>query len=165
MSFRTLMTGPLAALLICAFSAADSEAQLTVDLFYGGDRNVESPESEFDGWLNGTVEWVFPSGLGFGIGADFQFEDAGISTSDHLGGALYLSTSYEFSADVVAPFVRGGVGLGRAPCEGDTCGSGVYLRGSAGLRIHIVDALRLSTEVGISRVSRPFFGAGVSIRP
>jgi hypothetical protein len=99
-----------------------------------------------------------------GIGTDHQFEGAAITTSDHLAWAIYVSSSYEFPMDVVAPFVRGGVGAGRVPCEGDICSEGVYLRGSAGVRVRIVSQLRLSGEIGISRVSRPFGGVGVSFR-
>ena len=163
-SLREGMTRPIVIILMCAFCAAESKAQIAVELSYGADRNVESAESELDSWLNGTVEWMFPSGLGFGIGTDHQFEDSAISASGHLGWAIYLSTSFEFPADVVAPFVRGGIGVGRAPCRGDTCGGGAYLRGSAGVRIRIVGELRVSGEFGISRVSRPFGGAGVSFR-
>jgi hypothetical protein len=147
-----------------AFSAAESEAQIAVELSYGVDRNVESAESELDGWLNGTVEWMFPSGLGLGIGTDHQFDGSAIRTSDHLGWAIYFSSSFEFPVGVVAPFVRGGIGLGRAPCRGDACGGGSHLRGSAGVRMRIVEEVRLSAEIGISRVSRPFGGAGVSFR-
>ena len=163
-SLREAMMRPIAIILMCAFCAAESKAQVAVELSYGADRNVESAQSERDGWLNGTVEWMFPSGLGVGIGTDHQFEGAALSTSDHLGWAIYLSTSYEYPTRIVAPFVRGGVGLGRAPCEGDVCRSGAHLRGSAGVRIRIVEALRVSGELGISRVSRPFGGAGVSFR-
>ena len=150
--------------LVLTFSPTESKAQVAVEMSYGADRNVESTESEFDGWLNGTVEWMFPSGLGLGIGTDHQFESASISPSDHLGFAIYLSASQEFRLGLVAPFVRGGIGLGRAPCQGDTCSDGAYLRGSAGLRIRLVGELRVSGEIGISRVSRPFATAGLSLR-
>ena len=151
-------------MLMCAFCAAVAEAQVAVELSYGGERNVESTEPEFDGWLNGTVEWMSPSGLGFGFGIDSQFEHAKPSVSDHQAFAIYFSTSFEFPAELVAPFARGGIGLGRAPCEGDTCAGGLYVRGSAGVRIRIAEALRLSGEIGVTRVSRPFSGIGVSLR-
>jgi len=155
----------VAFVLICtSLGAAECRAQVAVELSYGVDRNVQSVPSELDGWLNGTVEWMHPSGLGVGIGTDHQFEAASINPSDHQGWAIYLSTSFEFSTDAVTPFVRAGIGLGRAPCEGDTCGDGAYLRGSAGVRWRIVREWRLSSEIGISRVSRPFAGAGVSVR-
>ena len=154
----------IAIMLMCASYAAESKAQVAVELSYGADRNVGSTQSELDGWLNGTVEWMFPSGLGLGIGSDHQFEHSSIATSDHLGWAIYLSSSFEFPAGALAPFVRGGIGLGRAPCEYDTCGDGAHLRGSAGVRMLIVGDLRVSGEIGISRVSRPFGGAGVSFR-
>ena len=154
----------IAIMLMCAFCAAESKAQVAVELSYGADRNVDSAQSELDGWMNGTVEWMFPSGLGVGIGTDHQFRGSSLSTSDYLGLAIYLSTSYEYPTRMVAPFVRGGVGVGRAPCEGDVCRTGAHLRGSAGVRIRIVEELRVSGELGISRVSRPFGGAGVSYR-
>ena len=143
---------PIAIMLMCAFCAAESKAQVAVELSYGADRNVDSPQSELDGWMNGTVEWMFPSGLGVGIGTDHQFEGAAITTSDHLGWAIYLSTSYEYPTRMVAPFVRGGVGLGRAPCRGDTCGDGAHFRGSAGVRIRIVDELRVSGAAPAYRI-------------
>ncbi len=146
------------------FSATESKAQIAVEVSYGVDRNVESAGSEIDGWLNGTVEWMLPSGLGLGIGTDHQFESASISPSDHLGWAIYFSASQEFPLGSVAPFVRGGIGLGRAPCQSDTCTDGAHVRGSAGLRVQLVGELRLSGEIGISRVSRPFGGGGVSVR-
>jgi len=151
-------------LLTCAFFAAESKGQVAVELSYGADRNVDSGQPRRDGWVNGTVEWMFPSGLGVGIGTDHQFEGAGINPSDHLGWAIYVSSSYEVPMRRVAPFVRGGVGAGRAPCQGDTCGDGAHVRGSAGLRTRVVDELRVSGELGFSRVSRPFGGAGVSYR-
>ena len=151
-------------LLMGAFYATETKAQMAVELSYGADRNVDSAQPTTDGWLNGTVERMFPSGLGLGIGTDHQFRGAGISTSDHLGWAIYFSSSFEFPVGVVAPFVRGGIGVGRAPCVGDTCGGGAHLRGSAGVRMRIVGELRVSGEIGISRVSRPFGGAGVSFR-
>ena len=150
--------------LVLTFSATESRAQVAVEMSYGVNRNVESDQSELDGWLNGTVEWMFPSGLGLGIGTDHQFETALISPSDHLGWAIYLSGSQEFPLGLVAPFVRGGIGLGRAPCQGDTCSDGVHLRGSGGIRVRLVGELRVSGEIGVSRVSRPFGGAGVSLR-
>jgi hypothetical protein len=150
--------------LACAFFAAESKAQVAVELSYGADRNVEAEQSERDGWMNGTVEWMFSSGLGVGIGTDHQFEGAGIGPSDHLGWAIYVSTSYEVPVRRVAPFVRGGLGLGRAPCQGDTCSGGAHVRGSAGVRIRVVEEFRVSAEIGFSRVSRPFGGAGVSYR-
>jgi hypothetical protein len=153
-----------AVVLACAFFAIESKGQVAVELSYGADRNVDSAQPQRDGWMNGTVERMFPSGLGIGIGTDHQFEGAGIDPSDHLGWAIYVSTSYEVPLRSVAPFVRGGVGLGRAPCRGDTCGDGAHLRGSAGVRIRVVGQLRLSGELGFSRVSRPFGGAGVSYR-
>ena len=154
---------PIAIILMCVLGAAESTAQVAVEVFYGADRNVETAgHSEHEVWMNGTVEWMFPSGLGLGIGTDLQFEEAAISGL--LGGAVYLSASYEYPAGLVAPFARGGIGLGRAPCEGDTCGDGAHLRGSAGVRIRMVHELRVSGEIGISRVSRPFGGAGLSFR-
>jgi hypothetical protein len=155
----------IAIMLMCAVCAAESPAQIAVELSYGADRNIETGAPRLDGWLNGTVEWMSPSGLEVGIGTDHQFRGSSINTSDYLGVAIYLSTSFELSADVVTPFVRGGIGLGRAPCESDACGAGAYLRSSAGVRIRIAEELRLSGEIGVSRVSRPFGGAGVSIRP
>ena len=160
MSHRLL----LALLALVAGFPAQSEAQVAVEVSYGLDRNVTSTEAESDGWLNGTVEWMFPSGLGLGIGTDHHFEGGRISPSDHQGWAIYLSASHEFPVGKTAPFVRGGIGLGRAPCEGDTCGDGVHLRSSAGVRIRIAEELRLSAEIGVSRVSRPFGGAGLSVR-
>ena len=143
---------------------APSQAQLSVEASYGVDRNVESSESEVDGWLNVTVDWIFPSGLGIGIGTDHQFEGASISSSQHLAWALYVSPSFELPLGAVAPFVRGGVGLGRAPCRSDTCGDGAYLRGSTGIRVRVVEKLRITGEIGVSRVSRPFAGVGLSFR-
>jgi hypothetical protein len=159
------MPRPILILLMCAFNAVESEAQVAVEVSYGVDRDVASASSELDAWVNGTVEWMFPSGLGLGIGADHQFEDASLSTSDHLGWALYLSTSFEFPGRVLAPFVRGGIGLGRAPCEGDTCSGGAHFRGSAGVRLRIFERLHVLGELGLSRVSRPFGGVGLSFRP
>ena len=150
--------------LFLASSATESQAQLAAELSYGADRNVESTESELDGWLNGTVGWVFPSGLGIGIGTDHQFEGASVSPSSHQSWAIYVSSSLEFPVGRVAPFVRGGIGAGRAPCEGDTCSGGAYVRGSAGLRVRLVGEFRLMGEIGVSRVSRPFGGAGVAVR-
>ena len=158
------MRSILLPVLALSILAPKVQAQIAVDLLYGVDRNVTSTESELDGWLNGTVEWMFPSGLGLGLGADHQFEGAAISPSDHEGWSLYLSASREFPFDVAAPFVRAGVGLGRAPCEGDTCSDGLYLRGSAGVRVPLSERLRVVGEIGVSRVSRPFGGAGLSVR-
>ncbi len=160
----TMLTVPIAIMLMCAFFAAESKAQVAVELSYGADRNVDSAQSERDGWMNGTVEWMFPSGLGVGIGTDHQFEGAALSPSQHLGWSLYLSPSFELPLGAVAPFVRGGMGLGRAPCQGDTCGDGAYFRGSTGIRFRVVEKLRIVGEIGVSRVSRPFSGVGVSIR-
>lgn len=150
--------------LAIGISASELQAQLAVELSYGADRNVESEPAETDGWLNGTVEWMFPSGLGIGIGSDHHFEGASIDPSDHLGWALYFSASQEFPLGGAAPFIRGGIGLGRAPCQGDTCSDGLYLRGSGGVRIRLSHALRATGEIGLSRVSRPFGGAGLSLR-
>lgn len=161
---RPVLTNVVAIVLACALLAAEGKAQVAVELSYGADRNVESEQPERDGWMNGTIEWMFPSGLGVGIGADHQFEGAGISPGGHLGWAIYVSTSYEVPVRRVAPFVRGGVGLGRAPCQGDTCSGGAHVRGSAGVRIRVVEELRVSGELGFSRVSWPFGGAGVSYR-
>lgn len=153
-----------AIVLASALLASEASAQLSVELSYGADRNVDSEQPETDGWVNATVEWLFASGLGIGIGTDHQFEGASVGPNDHLGWAIYASTSYERALGDIAPFVRGGIGAGRAPCQGDTCGDGLHLRGSAGVRIRIAQKLRLSGEVGVSRVSRPFGGAGLSYR-
>ena len=155
----TRFTNPMAIVLMCVLGAVESEAQVAVEVSYGMDRDVASGQANRDGWMNGTVEWMFPSGLGLGIGADFQFEGTTLN-----GGAAYLSSSFEYPAGIVAPFVRGGIGLGRAPCRGDTCTDGAHLRGSGGFRIRLSEEVRLSGEIGISRVSRPFGGAGISYR-
>ncbi|MDA0330273.1 MAG: hypothetical protein O2958_14870 [Gemmatimonadetes bacterium] len=154
----------LAALLLCAFLAVECEAQIAVEVSYGVDRNVDSSEARRDGWLNGTVEWMLPSGLGIGIGTDHQFSGVAPAPSDFRGWALYASTSFEMPDRKVSPFVRGGIGAGRAPCQGDTCTDGLYLRASTGLRVRVAERLRLSTEIGVSRVSRPFGGVGLSFR-
>lgn len=164
---RVAATSTCLPLLMLAFvlGADAAHGQVAIELSYGADRGVDSSSPERDGWLNGTVEWMFPFGLGLGIGTDHQFEGASIAFSDHLGWAIYVSSSYEYPLGTVAPFVRGGLGVGRAPCTGDTCGDGAYLRGSAGLRIRVFEKVRLSGELGISRVSGPFAGAGLSFRP
>jgi hypothetical protein len=125
--------------LVVASAAPEAQAQLAVELLYGAERNVESASSEVDGWMNGTVEWVFPSGLGLGLGTDHQFEDASVSPSSHQSWAIYVSSSLELPLGQVAPFVRGGIG-------------------------RLVGEFRLLGEIGVSRVSRPFGGAGVSFR-
>ena len=158
------MSRVLLTVILATLFATDVHAQVVVDLLYGVARNVESTESELDGRLSASVEWVFPSGLGLGLGTDHQFEGAAISPSEHQGFAIYFSTSYELMAGPIAPFARGGVGLGRAPCEGDTCSDGADVRGSVGLRVRIVEKLGISAEIGVSRVSRPFGGAGISYR-
>lgn len=150
--------------ILATLFAADVHAQVVVDLLYGVARNVESAGSELDGRLSGSVEWIFPSGVGLGLGTDHQFEGAAISPSEHQGFAIYFSTSYQVTAGAFAPFIRGGIGLGRAPCEGDTCSDGADVRGSAGLRVWVVEKLGISGELGVSRVSRPFGGAGISYR-
>ncbi len=144
-------------------SAAEARAQVAVNVSYGIDRNVESDTSELDGWLSATVEWMFPSGLGLGIGTDHQLEGATISASEHLGWALYLSSSLQLPAGAMSPFVRAGLGLGRVPCVGDVCRGGAYFRGSAGVSIRLVEALRVIGEIGITRVSRPFGAVGLSL--
>lgn len=151
-------------MLVLALSATETRAQISAELSWGADRNVDSMEPELDGWLNGTVEWMFPSGVGLGIGVDNQFEGASLAPSDYLGLSIYVSSSYELPADPLAPFVRAGFGVGRAPCEGDTCGDGMYLRGSGGLRLRVSEAWRLTGEVAVTRVSRPLGGLGVSVR-
>ena len=153
--------------VVCALAWAPGEvgAQVRLDLLYGAERNVDDGASQHDGWMNATVEWVLQSGVGIGIGTDHQFEEATPSTSGHLGWAIYLSSSYSRRSGRWSPFVRGGVGAGRAPCVGDTCGDGLFLRGSAGARLHLSRAIGLTGEVGLSRVSRPFGGFGLSIRP
>jgi hypothetical protein len=151
------------ACLLLAAPPAQAKGQVVVELSYGADRNIDGGEAEMDGWLNGTVERRFPSGLGVGLGTDHQFEGAGISASGHLGWSIYLSSSFELPGPVVAPFARGGIGLGRAPCEGDTCASGLHLRISGGVRIRLSHRSRLLGEIGVSRVSRPFGGAGLAL--
>lgn len=155
---------PILLVLGVIFSPTEARAQITAELHYGLDRNVQTTESERDGWLSATVEWTLAPGFGLGIGTDLQFERAPARLSDHQGGAVYLSVSRELRFGAVAPFVRGGLGLGRAPCEGDTCGDGLHLRGSTGLRAWLTDRFGLSGEIGLSRVSRPFGGAGLSVR-
>jgi hypothetical protein len=155
----------LATLVGMAFAPTGADAQLRVDVLYGADRNIDDGTPEHDGWMNATVEWVLTSGIGVGIGTDHQFEEAAPSASGHLGWTLYLSSSYSPSSGRWRPFLRGGIGAGRAPCDGDTCGSGVYLRASGGVRTNPSGRFGLIGEVGVSRVSRPFGGVGLSIRP
>ena len=155
----------VAAFVGLGFAPTGADAQLRVDVLYGVDRNVGDGGGEYDGWMNATVEWVLPSGVGVGIGTDHQFEDASPRPDGHLGWALFLSSSYTSTFGRWSPFLRGGVGAGRAPCSGDTCGAGLYIRGSAGLRTRVSARLRLVGEAGVSRVSRPFAGMGLSIRP
>ena len=154
----------LAVLCVLSFPTV-CRAQLSIEASYGFDRNVASSEAEFDGLLNITLDWISSSGLGFGIGTDHQFESATLSPSEHLGWSLYLSPSFELPLGPVAPFVRGGIGLGRTPCQGDTCTDGAYFRGSTGIRLRLVERMRLVGEIGVSRVSRPFGSVGVSFRP
>lgn len=153
----------LAAALGCG-TAGRADAQRLVEVSYGLDRNVSSPEAQWDGWVNGTIEWLLPSGLGLGVGTDHQFEGASLRPSGHQGWAAYLTASYQLPDRTVSPFLRGGIGVGRAPCEGDTCTDGLYLRTSTGLRLRLTEAVGLSGELGLSRVSRPFGGAGVAFR-
>ncbi len=151
-------------LLHATSSAAAAQSHFAVEASWGAARNVASATAETDGWLNLTVDWIHPSGVGLGLGTDHYFEDTAISGAGHEGWSVYVSPSYELARRVVSPFVRGGIGAGPAPCKGDTCGDGVHLRGSAGVRIRFAGSLRVSVEVGISRVSRPFGGAGLSFR-
>lgn len=145
-------------------SAALAQSRMAVEASFGVARNAAGGSAGTDGWLNLTVDRIHRSGLGLGLGTDHHFDSAEIGPSAHEGWAVYLSPSYEVPRRVVAPFVRGGIGVGPAPCWGDTCGDGVYLRGSAGVRIRLVDRWRVSVELGASRVSRPFGGAGLSFR-
>lgn len=153
--------------IVVAFSTgahpAACGAQISIEASYGVSRDVAS-SPELDGRLNITVDWISPSGLGLGIGTDHQFEDASFSPSEHLSWSLYLTPSYQLPLGAVAPFVRGGIGVGPAPCQSDTCSDGAYLRGSTGIRLRVVDKLRLVAEIGVSRVSRPFATAGASLR-
>lgn len=144
-------------------SAADATAQVAFHLLYGVDRNVDSGQGETDGWMSLGAEWTVASGVRVGVGTDHQFENATPSPSDYESLALYLSSSVEITQNDVRPFIRGGIGAGRAPCESDTCSSGIYLRGSTGLRVRLSGALWLTTEVGLSRVSRPFAGIGLRL--
>jgi hypothetical protein len=147
------------------FAPAGAGAQLRVDLLYGLDRNVADGAADHDGWMNATVEWVRASGVGLGIGTDHHFEEASPSAIGHLGWAIFMSSSYTPTFGRWRPFLRGGIGAGRAPCSGDTCGSGLYLRASAGVRAHLSERFGVVGEAGVSRVSRPFAGLGLSIRP
>ena len=153
----------LAALGVIAFPTV-SRAQFSIQASYGFDRNVASSEAELDGLLSITLDWISSSGLGFGIGTDHQFEGAMLSPNQHLGWSLYLTPSFELPRAAVAPFIRGGIGLGRAPCLGDTCTDGAYFRGSTGIRFRVVERLRFVGEIGMSRVSRPFGGVGLLLR-
>lgn len=152
-------------LCVSTVGASEADAQIAVELSYGLERNVESIQPEGDGWMNLTVEWRRPSGFGFGIGTDHQFETAAISASDYQALAIYGFASFERLFGSAAPFARAGAGLGRAPCVGDTCGGGIYLRGSTGVRLRLMEVLWAVGEVGVTRVSRPFGGVGLSIRP
>ncbi len=154
--------GLLIALLV---DPGEAGAQLRVEVLYGGERNVADGGGEHDGWGSATVEWVLPSGVGIGLGTDHSFEEASPSTANHQGWALFGTSSYTRRSGRWAPFVRVGIGAGRAPCRSDTCGDGLYLRGSAGTRLHLRERLGLVGEVGLTRVGRPFAGVGLSLRP
>ena len=139
------------------------QAQVAVELSWGLERNVDSPAAETDGWFNTTVEWRLPSGLGLGIGSDHQFDGATPDPRHHQGFTLHLLMSQTFTMGAIRPFLRGGVGLGRLPCEGDVCRTGLHLRGSGGMRLPLSPTLELTSELGVSRVSRPFGGVGVAL--
>lgn len=96
--------------------------------------------------------------------SDHQFENAQPSAGDYLSTAIFAAISRTFGRGPVAPHVRLGLGLGRAPCEGDTCGDGLYLRGAVGVSGHLSGPLHLVAETGLSRVGQPFGGAGLSYR-
>lgn len=151
--------------LLLVTTASPLAAQARVDLLYGIERNVESPEAEYDGRLSAIVEWDVHPGLGIGVGSDHQFENARPSAGDYQSTAVFAVVSHTFGRGAVAPHVRLGLGLGRAPCEGDTCGDGLYLRGAVGMSGHLGGPLYLATEIGLSRVGQPFGGAGLSYRP
>ena len=151
----------LAAVLL-VLAVETLSGQVAIDLVLGADRNVDSPGAETDGWVQLTAEWVSPSGFGVGLGLDQYFDTVTPSPSELEAAALYLSASYRLLDRRLSPFVRGGVGAGRAPCEGDTCGDGLHVRGSLGLRLHLSPAFSLVGETGLSRVSRPFGGIGAT---
>lgn len=158
---RTLLLSAL----VFAVTSSPVAAQMRIDVMYGFERNVESSEPEYDGWLGATVEWEVGRGLSLGLGSDHQFESARPSASQHESTAVFVTVRRTFAVGAVAPYVRLGVGVGRAPCEGDTCSDGAYLRGAAGLGSDFDGPLQLIAEVGMSRVGRPLVGAGLSYRP
>ncbi|MDH3224684.1 MAG: hypothetical protein OEO23_13280 [Gemmatimonadota bacterium] len=147
--------------VLLGLDAAPASGQVAFHVLYGVERNVDSGGAENDGWMTLGAEWALTPGVRIGVGTDHQFETATPSRSDYESLALFLSSSVEFSQRNVRPYVRGGVGLGRAPCEGDTCSSGTYLRASTGLRLRLSRAFWLTTEVGLSRVGQPFAGIGL----
>jgi hypothetical protein len=150
--------------LLIVTMASPVAAQVRVDLLYGFERNVESPGAEYDGWLGAIVEWEVRPGLSIGVGSDHQFENARPSAGDYQSTAIFATISRTFGGGAVAPHVRVGLGLGPAPCQGDTCHDGLYLRGAVGVSGHVSGPVSLVAEVGLSRVGRPFGGAGLSYR-
>lgn len=152
------------ALILCLV-ATPAYGQRTVDVSYGVDRNVDSGTPQTDAALSAVVEWGAVAGLNLGLGTDHQFEGPSLNPDGHLAWAVYLSVSRRHEAGRLAPFVRGGIGLGRAPCEQDTCGDGLYVRASVGATLHVSGPVHVLGEVGLSRVSRPIAGVGVSVKP
>lgn len=146
-----------------SFGPGPLSGQVHVDVAYGVDRNVASAAAEADGWLSVVAELRVGEGVGLGLGFDQQFDGPRPGLSEYESGALYLFSSYHLSGSGPSPFVRAGIGLGPAPCVSDTCGAGLHVRGSIGLRVPISGRLGLLGEVGMSRVSRPFGGVGVSL--
>ena len=159
---RSLSITAVTTLLLVA-SAGPAAAQFSLEATYGVDRNIESRPSERDGFVSVSAHWSLRPGLSVGIGSDLQFEDAAVTTSDLQAGSVYASSTLEAAGARLAPFVRAGIGVGRAPCEGDTCSDGLYLRASTGLRVRLVEPVRLVAELGASRVSRPFAAIGASV--
>lgn len=153
---------PVLAFLLVA-STSGVSAQTRLSILYGADRNVESVDPEFDGWLSTALTWSVGRGLTIGLGADHRFEGASPRPSDHQASAVYVLSRLEVSQGPVAPWVGLGVGLGPAPCESDTCGDGLYLRGSAGARVELPGRTAVVAEVGLSRVGRPFAGVGLEV--
>lgn len=146
----------------CGLSA-NAASQCVVDVAYGAVRAVESSPAEVDGWVSASLQWTVKDAWSLGLGADHQFEAASPSPSQHQSSAVYLFSAWTLPRRRASPFVKLGLGWGPAPCRGDTCDEGLYLRVSGGVRAHLQGRLGTIGEAGWSRVGRPFAGVGLSV--